>query len=98
MECAHLHLRSLADERVSEEKARLILVVRAAAELNVVCRGCASRRIRRDVMELKERGLTAPACATDEPAASLIALPYCTPDSRRYVTSRWSTLARARLR
>jgi hypothetical protein len=83
----HPHLLSLADERVPEEKARLILVVRAAAELDVVCLGSASRRVRRDVMELEEGGLAAPACASDEPAASLISPPYSTPDRRRYVTS-----------
>ena len=79
----------LADQRVPEEKARLILVVRAAAQLNVVGGGWASRRVRRDVMELKEGDLAASARAPDEPAASLIALPDCAPDRRRYVTSRW---------
>ena len=92
------HLLSLADERVPEEKVRLILVVRAAAELDVVRRGCASRRVRRDVMELEERGLAAPACPSNKRAAALIAQPHCTPDGRRYMTSRCRTLARARPR
>jgi hypothetical protein len=98
MECAPPTLLSLADERVPEEMTRLILVVRAAAQLDVVRRGCASRRVRRDVMELEERGFAALAGASDERAASLIALPHCTPDSRRYATSRCRALACARPR
>ncbi len=78
-------LGSLADQRVSEEKLRLILVVRAAAELDVVGRRRASSRVRRDMMELEERNLPAPSSASDERAASLIALPHCSLDSRRYV-------------
>jgi hypothetical protein len=57
--CVPPTLLSRADERVPEEKTRLILVVRAAAQLDVVRRGCTSRRIRRDVMELEERGFAA---------------------------------------
>jgi hypothetical protein len=71
-----------------------MLVVRAAAELDILGRGCASRCVRRDVMELEERGLAAPASPSDERATFLIALPHRTPDSRRYVTSRRSTLGR----
>ena len=81
------HLLSLADERVPEEKARLILVVRAAAELNVVRRCCASHRVRRDVVELKEPSLATAARPSDKRTASRIALPHFTPDSGRYVTS-----------
>src|SRR5436309_577805 len=94
----HPYLLSLADERVAEEKARLILVVRAAAELDVLRRRRASRRVGRDVMELEERDLATPACASHERAASLIALPHCPPNGRRYVTSRCSTLIRTRPR
>lgn len=70
-------------------------VVRATAELDVLGRGCTSRCVRRDVMELEERGFAASASPSDERAAFLIATPNRTPDSRRYVTSRRSGLARA---
>ena len=81
-----------------KNRLRLILVVRAAAELDVVRRGCASSRVRLDVMKLEERGLVAPACPSHERAATLIALPHVPPDRRRYVASRCRTVARARAR
>jgi hypothetical protein len=75
-----------------------MLVVRAAAELDVLDRGGAACGVWSYVMELEERGLPIPARPSDERAAFLIALPHCTPDCRRYVTSRCSTLARVRPR
>ena len=81
-----LGLLSLTDERIPEEEACLILVVRAASELDVLGRGRPSRRERCDVMELEE--LAAPASPSYEGAAFLIAPPHSPPDGRRYVTSR----------
>jgi hypothetical protein len=66
----------------------------AAAKLNVVRSGRASRRVWLYVMELEERRLAAPARVSDERAASLIAPPHCAPDIRRYVTSHGSPFAR----
>ena len=59
IQSAHPCVRPLTDEQVAEEKAHLILVVRTAAELNVVYRGRAARGVRRDVMELETSGLRA---------------------------------------
>lgn len=92
------HLPSLPDERVTEDQARFILIVRAAAELNVVRGGCASRRVRFDMMEFKERGFAASAFASDERTASLIPLPDRTPDGRPYVTPGRRTFIRAQSR
>ena len=77
----------LADQRVPEEKARLILIVSTAAELDIVRCSSTSCRVRRDMVKLEERGLVATADTPDKRAASLVALPHCTPDSRRYVAS-----------
>ena len=75
-----------------------MLVVRAAAQLDVLDGGGAAHREWRYVMELEERRLSTPARPSDERAALLIALPHGTPDGRRYVTSRCSTVASAWLR
>jgi len=96
--CSTPHLPSLADERVAEEEARLILIVRAAAELDVVRRGGASGPVRLDVVELQECCLAASACASNKGALSFIAQPHGTPDSRWYVAPRWRTFARVRPR
>ena len=92
------HLPPLADERFPKEQTRFILIVRSATELDIVGRRFPSRRVRRDVVEFEERSLAAPACASDERAASLIAVPDCTPDSGRYVAPPRSALTRALLR
>jgi hypothetical protein len=83
------------DEGISEGKARLVLVVRTATELDVVGRGDTSRCVGDDVMELEDRRLAASPCASDERAASLIAQPHCTPDSGRNVTARRGAFAGA---
>ena len=85
---------SLADDAVAEEQVSLILVVRAAAELNVVRGAYPSRCVRRDVMELEERGLAAPTYPSNKSAASLVALPHGTLHGRRQKTPRARTLAR----
>lgn len=86
--CRAPHFPPLAHQRVSEEDARLILVVRAAAELDVVDRSGAASGVRLDVVELEERRLAASPRGPDECAASLIALPHCTFYDSRNVTAR----------
>jgi hypothetical protein len=90
------HIPSLPDERIPEEKTRFVLVVRATAQLDVVGRASTSRCVGRDVVELEEPSLAAPARPSDERTASLIALPHFTPDSGRYVTSGCSAHVRTR--
>ena len=77
---------------------RLILVVRAAAELDIFRGSCPSCRVRRNMMKLKECRLAATACTSDKCAASLVALPHCTLDSRGYAASRYRTIISARSR
>ena len=81
-------LSLLPHQTISEEHARLILVVRAAAELNVFGGRRTTLRIGGDVMEFEECRLAASAFASDERAASLIASPDDTPNSCWYVTAR----------
>ena len=72
IQSAHPSVRLLTDEHIAEEKARLILVVRTAAELNVANRGGAARCVRRDVMELEESGLPASSCTPNKTATSVV--------------------------
>ena len=75
-----------------------MLVVRAAAELDIVHLRRASRRVRVHMMELEKRRLAARACAPNEHTSALVAQPYGPPDSGRDVTSRCKTFPRARPR
>jgi hypothetical protein len=73
-----------AGGRIPEEKARFILVMRTAAQLNVV--GCrdAAHRVWHDVVELEKRDLLASPRAPNERATSLTAATQRA--LRRYVT------------
>ena len=85
-------------QHVPEEDARLMLIMSTTPELNIVRRCGTPCRVRRDVVELQERGFAAPACAPDERAPSLIALADNPPDCRRYVASPAIALLGARSR
>lgn len=68
------------NEHIPKEKPCLILIVRTAAELDIVRRSASPCGVGRDVVELEEAGLAATAHAPDERATSLIALPHRTLD------------------
>src|SRR5687768_16127485 len=69
---AHLH--------VTKEQARLVLVVRATAKLNVLHRGRAAGGVRLHMMELEERRLLAAPTATHEGAPPFIPPPDGAPN------------------
>src|SRR6187431_3084730 len=73
-------------ERLAEEQLGLVLIVCAAAQLNIVDNGQSTCRVRLDVMKFEKRRLRAPAAAVSKCTAALVALPDFTPDRRRNVT------------
>ena len=61
----------------SEDKLRLVLIVAAAPERQVLGRGRTAERIRLDVMELQERAFSATVTVwSDERALAAVVLPH----------------------
>jgi hypothetical protein len=78
---------SLTDRLPIEVHTRLVAVVAAAAELDVLDTGFATHRVRPDVVELHEGALTAPAAVRPhERAATEVAYPYGPLERRGDVT------------
>ena len=75
----------LAHEVRPEEQPRLIGIVRAATQLDVLFRRHSAYGVRLHVVELEERALTAASFGPDERAAPTITSPHGAPHRRRDV-------------
>ena len=63
-------------------QARLVRVVRAAAQLDVICPGITAHGVWLHVVELETAGLPAPPLDASERAPPAVALPHLPPDRR----------------